>query len=81
MNKTWETPGDAYIDIALALKELENHLYEMGGRMGKLENVSYNPDGYPDGYIEVTTSFGFSGQELREYISRLPPHVSGKTQG
>jgi hypothetical protein len=77
MDKAWKTPGESYIDFALALKELETQLYKMGGRMGNIEEVSYSPDGYIGAKIGV----GFSGPELREYISRLPPPVSDSSQG
>jgi hypothetical protein len=77
MNETWKTYGEACIDFALALQDVENHLKKIGGSLGTIEVITTRPDDS----IGAKITLEFSGPELREYISQLPQRVSDTSQG
>jgi hypothetical protein len=77
MERVWKTTGEAYAHFSRALEIMEGRIEEMGGRVEKLEELSLGPEAC----VKATVSLCFTGPELREYISRLPPHVSDKNQG
>ena len=77
MERVWETSGEAFTHFLQALVIVEGRIEEMGGRVEKLEEVSLGPEAC----VKATLSLYFTGPELREYISRLPPPVSSNRQG
>jgi hypothetical protein len=77
MEKVWETTSEAYLHFSQALAIMESRIEEMGGHVENLEELSLGPEAC----IRATVSLYFTGPELREYISRLPPHVSNNDQG
>jgi hypothetical protein len=79
--KQWKTIGEACIDFSLALKDVETHIHEMGGCIENIKEISSDLYNYPDGYIGAEIKMSFRASELREYISRLPPHASSNSEG
>jgi hypothetical protein len=77
MTKIWESHSEAFCHFSQALELMEARIREMGGRVEGLEDLSLGPEAR----VEAKVKLSFTGSELREYISRLPPRVLDTSQG